>query len=77
MVEGRACNKQIDCFRAIRARTDLDCTKVEMLNTASHRALRSKIQDSFICFSAHKNEVNISNINILAQGGGGNDRTVF
>ena len=33
-------------------------------------------QDSFI-FSAQNNKVIISQINILAQGGVGNDRTVF
>ena len=37
----------------------------------------SLIKNSFICFSAHNNKVNISNISILARGGGGNDRTVF
>ena len=35
------------------------------------------IQDSFICFSLHNDGVSTSNINILAQGGCGKDRTVF
>ena len=30
----------------------------------------------FIYFSALNNKLNISNINILAQGGSGNDRTI-